>query len=121
MNENTFCSMVNNGTMDIYIDPPTYRNDIRVNCWLPYVFPFASRYFTKLEVRYIDILMRSRRAHYTGLPHYRFGSLFSFSCSGTPVINSCFIWLVNDGCGHTKRAQRTSLHRRRNKSKYRPI
>ena len=67
MNKTSFCSMINSGTMDIHVDPYTHTNDIRVNLWLSYAIPFASRYFTKPEVRYIDILLSHSHAHYTGL------------------------------------------------------
>ena len=49
--------MTDNGTMDVRIDPYEHTNDIGVNLWLSCVIPFASRYFTKPEVRCISILL----------------------------------------------------------------
>jgi len=59
--------MTDSGTVDIHIDSYEYTNDIRVNLWLLCVIPFASRYFTKPEVRYIGILLSHTHAHNTGL------------------------------------------------------
>ena len=59
--------MINIGTVDIYIGPYDYTNDIRVNLWLSCDVPFASRHFTKPEVRCITILLSHTQAHYTGL------------------------------------------------------
>ena len=108
--------MINSGTVDIHIDPYTYTNDIRVNRWLSYDVPFASRYVTKPEVSNIGIPVRPTHVHYTVLPRYRFCSLFLFSCSGIPVINARRVWPDDDGCRHTERVLRISLHRRRSKS-----
>ena len=59
--------MTYNRTVDIHIDPYGYMNDIQVNLWLSCAIPFASRYSTKPEVRYIDILLSHSDAHYTSL------------------------------------------------------
>ena len=59
--------MTDSGTVDIHIGPYDYMNDIRVNLWLSCDVPFASRYFTKPEVRYIGIPLSYTHAHYTGL------------------------------------------------------
>ena len=59
--------MTDSGTVDVHIDPCEHTNDIRVNLWLSYAIPFASRYFTKPEVRYIGILLSHSHAHYTSL------------------------------------------------------
>ena len=40
------------------------------------------------------------------LPRYRFCSLFSFPCSGIPVIKSHCVWPDDDGYRNTERAQR---------------
>lgn len=53
--------------MDIHIDPYEYTNAIQVNLWSSCAITFASRYFTKSEVRYIGILLSHTHAHYTGL------------------------------------------------------
>src|SRR3989337_2007051 len=39
-------------------------------------------------------------------PRYRFCSLYSFLCSGIPVIKSPCVWPDDDGCRNTERAQR---------------
>ena len=59
--------MIDIGTVDIHIDPYEYMNDIRVNLYLSCAIPFASRYFTKPEVRYIGINLSHPHAHYIGL------------------------------------------------------
>ena len=59
--------MTDSGTVDVHIDPYDYTYDIRVNLWLSCDAPFASRYFTKPEVRYISILLSHTHPHYTGL------------------------------------------------------
>ena len=57
--------MTDSGVVDIHIDPYDYKNKIWVNLWLSCDVPFASRYFTKPEVRYIGILLSHTHAHYT--------------------------------------------------------
>ena len=71
--------MTDSGTVDVHIDPYDYTNDIRVNLWLSCDVPFASRYFTKPEVRCIGILLS-----HTPCSLYR--------CSSLPVL---FFFLVD--------------------------
>ena len=59
--------MPESGTVDVHIDPYDYTNDIRVNLWLSCGVPFALRYITKPEVRYISILLSHTHGQYTGL------------------------------------------------------
>ena len=59
--------MTDSGTVDTHIDPYDYTNDIGVNLWLSCDVPFALRYFTKSEVRYIGILLSHTHGHYTSL------------------------------------------------------
>ena len=65
--QNPFRSMSDSGSMYIHIDPYEYTNGIRVNLWLSCDILFASRYFTKHEVRYIGILLSHTHAHYISL------------------------------------------------------
>ena len=59
--------MTDSGTVDIHINCYDYTNDIRVNLWLSCDVPFASRHFTKPEVRCIGTLLSHTHADYTGL------------------------------------------------------
>ena len=65
--QNPFRSMTDSGTVDFHSNSYEHTNDIWVNFWLLCDVPFASWYFKKPVVRYINILLSHTHAHYTGL------------------------------------------------------
>ena len=102
--------MTNSGTVDVHIDLFEYTNAIL----------FSSRHSTKPEVRYIGILLSHSHAHYIGLlvTVLFFFLVDMFQCLCDLVT---YVWLDDDGCRHTERALRISLHHRRSKSHSRAI
>ena len=98
------------------LTPIPTRINIRVNLQLPCAIPIASRYVTNTRGETCRHPRGSTTCPLCQLPRYRFCSLFSFPCSGIPVIKSQCVWPDDDGYRNTERAQRISLHHRRSKS-----
>ena len=87
------------------LTPIPTRMNIRVNLQLPCAIPVASRYVTKYP-RWDFLHPRgSTTCPLCKLPRYRFCSLFSFPCSGIPVIKSPCVWPDDDGYRNTERAR----------------
>ena len=116
MTRNTFQSMINIGVVDTHIDPYTHTNEYSSEP------PVAVCYSCCFAICYKN--SRWETSHPRGsttcplckLPRYRFCSLFSFPCSGIPVIKShlCLArrwWILQH-----REGPRISLHRRRSKS-----
>src|SRR3989337_4064617 len=85
--------------------PIPTRMNIRANLQLPCAIPVASRYITNTRGEIYQHPRGSITCPLCQLPHYRFCSLFSFLCSGIPVIKSHCVWPDNDGYRNTERAR----------------
>ena len=110
--------MIDSGTMDIHIDPYDYTNDIRVNLWLSCDVPFASQHFTKPGVHQYPL--ESSPCSLYHCSRYRFCSFFVNVFRHPCDLVAC-VWPDDDGCHHTERALRISLHRWRSKLHSRTI
>src|SRR3990170_3785599 len=98
------------------LTPIPTRINIRVNLQLPCAIPVASQYVTNTRGEIYRHPRGSTTCPLCQLPRYQFCSLFSFPCSGIPVIKSHCVWPDDGGYRNIERAQRISLHRRRSKS-----
>ena len=110
--------MTDSGTVDVHIDPYDCENEIRVNLWLSCDVTFASRYLPKPRMHRIllshHILIMSK----SSLPIFFFFLIVVFWHPRDVV--TC-VWPDDDGCYHTERALRISLHRQRSNSHSRAI
>src|SRR6266566_500359 len=88
------------------LTPIPTRMNIRVNLQLPCAIPVASRYVTNTRGETCWHPRGSTTCPLCQLPRYRYCSLFSFPCSGIPVIKSQSVWPDDDGYRNTERAQR---------------
>ena len=84
---------------------PTQIN-IRVNLQLPCAIHVALQYVTNTRGEIYRHPHESKTCPLCQLPRYRYCSLFSFPCSGIPVIKSQSVWPNDDGYRNTERAQR---------------
>ena len=100
--------------------PMITRMTIEWTFWLSCDVPFALWYPTKLEVRYISILLSHRHAHYIGLLVTGF-VLFLVDTFWHARDVVTHVWPDEDGCHHTNRALRISLHHQRSKLHSRAI
>ena len=102
---NTFQSMINIRAVDTHIDPYTHTNEYSSEPLVAMCYSccFAICYKTRGET------YRHPRGSTTcplcQLPCYRFRSLYSFPCSGNPVIKSQCVRPDDDGYRNTERAR----------------
>ena len=105
MTRNPFRSMINIGAVDTHIDPYTHTNEYssEPSVAVCYSCCFAICY---KHPRWDFLHPRgSTTCPLCKLPRYRFCSLFSFPCSGIPVIKSPCVWPDDDGYRNTERAR----------------
>jgi hypothetical protein len=113
---NTFRSMINSGTVDIHIDPYTHTNEYSSEPLVAVCYSCCFAICYKYPRWDLSASPWINTCPLCQLPRFRFCSLFSFPCSGIPVIKSHCVWPDDDGYRNIERAQRISLHRRRSKS-----
>jgi hypothetical protein len=111
--------MIDKGTMDVHIDPYEYTNDIRVNLWLSCDVPFDSGYFTKPGVHRYPL--ESSPCSLYCCCHLPVLFFFLVNVFRHPCDVVTCVWPDDDGCLHTERALRISLHCRRSKSHSRAV
>ena len=106
MTRNTFRSMINIGAVDTHIDPYTHTNEYSseppVTVCYSCCFAICYKYpwWESSAFPWINTCPQCQ------LPRYRYCSLYSFPCSGIPVIKSQCVWPDDDGYRNTERAQR---------------
>jgi hypothetical protein len=115
--QNTFRSMINSGTVDTHIDPYTHTNEYWSEPLVVVCYSCCFVIFYKYPRSDLSASPWINTCPLCQLPRYRFCSLFSFPCTGIPVIKSRYVWPDDDGWYRdTERAQRIYLHRRGSKS-----
>src|SRR6266566_7651799 len=87
------------------LTPIPTRMNIRVNLQLPCAIPVASRYVTNTRGEKHRHPRGSTLVHNASYLVIGFCSLYSFPCSGIPVIKSQCVWPDDDGYRNTERAR----------------
>src|SRR3990170_3477960 len=110
--------MTDGGTVDVHIDPYEHTNDIRVNLCYHVMFPLLCD--TLQNPGCISILLSH---HMLTIPKSWLPVLFFFLVVvfRHPRDEVTYVWPDDDGCRHTERALRISLHHRRSKFHSRAI
>ena len=103
---NTVRSMINSGTVDTHIDPYTHTNEYSSEPLVVVCYSYCFMICCKTRGETYRHPRRSIICPLCQLPRYRFCFLFSFPCSGIPVIKSQCVWPDDGGYRNTERAQR---------------